>query len=44
MDGTYSMHGEVRNTYKVSVRKSGWKVQQGNLGIDGRIILERNRV
>jgi hypothetical protein len=31
--------GDLRNPYRILVRKSEWKTLMGDLGVDGRIIL-----
>jgi hypothetical protein len=40
MGGIYKMHGELGNTYKISVRKSDRQRPPGYLGTDGRVILK----
>jgi hypothetical protein len=41
MGGTCSTHGEIRNAYEISVGKPEGKYHVEDLGVDGRIILER---
>jgi hypothetical protein len=36
----YRMHDNMKNAYRILVRKSRERDQSGNLGIDGKIILK----
>jgi hypothetical protein len=38
--GHVARMGEMRNTYKILVRKPGGKIHSEDLGVDGKIILE----
>jgi hypothetical protein len=39
--GHVARMGEMRNAYKISVGKLKWKDHLQDLGVDGKIILER---
>jgi len=40
MSGSCSTHGEIKSVYKTLVGEPGGKRPLGNLGVNGRILLE----